>query len=222
MKTGLAKTVSRSEKRMKSSRDELFRWADQIPEALWSDLSRRSPRQAAEAVGAIWDGGTFKVPLIGVDYTVDPVNQRITKTCRADQPVSYQAGVVLLNTLAVSKGVPPSGRMIVPQELPGGRMFFTGAHAVATGPLAKTFEEDTDQLIDRALGIGGEMIEGADVAIRAPGLPYVPLYVLLWRGDQELSARAVIGIDDRAHFHLDLASVFALTNLLVYRLCRAV
>jgi hypothetical protein len=212
-------TVNRDVNSMKPSQKELFRWADQIPAALWSDLAKRSRRQAAEAVGAIWDGGTFKVPLIGVDYSIDPVNQRITKTYQADHPVSYQAGVVLLTTLAASKGVPPSGRMAVPQELPGGRMFFTGAHAVATGPLAKTFEKDPDQLMDRALGVGGERIEGADVAIRVPGLPYVPLYVLLWRGDVESSVRAVIGIDDRAHFHLDLAGVFALTNLLVHRLC---
>jgi len=38
-----------------------------------------------------------------------------------------------------------------------------------------------------------------------------------WKGE---AGRAVIGIDDRAHFHLDLAGVFALTNILVYRLCK--
>jgi len=130
--------------------------------------------------------------------------------------------VVLLTTLAASSGVPPSGRMAVPQELPGGRMFFTGAHAVAAGPLARHFEKNSGQLLDRALLIGGEKIEGADIAIQVPGLPYVPLYVLFWQGDQEFSARAVIGIDDRAHFHLDLAGVFALTNILVYRLCKNV
>jgi hypothetical protein len=112
--------------------------------------------------------------------------------------------------------------MVVPQELPGGRMFFTGAHSLATGRLVKNFEKDSDQLIDRLLGVGGEIIEGADIAIRVPGLPYVPLYVLFWRGDQDFSARAVIGIDDRAHFHLDLASVLALTNIFVYRLCKVV
>ncbi len=207
---------------MKPSQKELFRWADQIPVDLWTDLRNRSPQQAAEAVGGGWDGETFKVPLIGVHYTIDPLNQRITMTYQADHPVSYQAGVVLLTTLANSNGVPPSGRMAVPQELPGGRTFFTGAHAVATGPLAKYFEKDSGRLLDRALGVGGEMIEGADIAIRVPGLPYVPLYVLFWQGDQEFSARAVIGIDDRAHFHLDLAGVFALTNILVYRLCKNV
>ena len=206
---------------MKLSKKELFRWADQIPEALWSDLRSRSPQEAADMVGAAWNGETYKVPMIGIDYTIDLANKTIKKTYHADKPVSYQAGVALITTLATSKGVPPSGRMTVPQELPGGRMFFTGAHSLATGPLVKNFEKDSDQLINRILGLGGKMIKGAaDVAIQVPGLPYVPLYILLWHGDQEEPARSVIGIDDRAHFHLDLAGVFALTNILVYRICK--
>ncbi len=207
---------------MKRSQKELARQAEQIPVTFWTDLSNHSPQQAAEMVGAEWDKGIFKVPMIGVDYNIDLTNQKITKTYQNDRPVSFQAGVVLLTTLITSKGVPPSGRMTVPQELPGGRMFFTGVHSLATGPLAKNFEKDSGQLIDRILGVGGEMIEGADIALRVPGLPYVPLYVLFWRGGQDFPARAVIGIDDRALFHLDLACVLALTNILVYRLCKVV
>jgi uncharacterized protein DUF3786 len=205
---------------MKQSQKELFRWADQISEPLWTDLSNRSPREAAEMVGATWNGETFEVPMIGVDYTIDPTNKIIRKTSHVDKPVSYQAGVILLTALAKSKGVPPSGRMVVPQELPGGRMFFTGAHTLATGRIVKKFEKDSDQLIDRILGLGGKMINGADVAAQLPGLPYVPLYIYLWRGDQGEAARAAIGIDDRAHFHLDLAGVLALTNILVHKLCK--
>lgn len=205
---------------MKLPQKELYKWADQIPETLWSDLRNRSFREAAEMVGAAWNGETFEVRMIGIDYNIDPANKIITKPYHNDKPVSYQAGVVLLTTLSTSKGVPPSGRMAVPQELPGGRMFFTGAHSLATEPLAKNFEKDSDQLIDRILELGGKMIKGADVAIQVPGLPHVPLYILLWYGDQEESARSVIGVDDRAHFHLDLAGVFALTNILVNRICK--
>jgi hypothetical protein len=207
---------------MKSSQKELFKWAEQIPEVLWHDVKMRSPQQAAEAVGAVWDGNTFKLPLIGIEHTLDPANQRITKTSPDDQPVCYQSGVVLLTTLAASKGVPPSGRMSVPQDLPGGRMFFTGAHALATDRVAQAFERDPNRLLNRALDVGGERIDGADVAFQLPGLPYVPLYILLFRGNSEFPARAVMGLDDRALFHLDLASIFALTNLLVNRLCKAV
>ncbi len=42
---------------MKPSQKELFRWADQIPATLWTDLRNRSPQQAAEAVGAEWELG---------------------------------------------------------------------------------------------------------------------------------------------------------------------
>jgi len=205
---------------MKQPQKELFRWADQIPDALWSNLRNRSPQHAAEMVGAKWDGKTFKVPMIGVNYIIDLVNQTIIKDYKTDRAVSYQAGVVLLTTLTTSKGVPPSNRMTVPQELPGGQMFFIGAHSLATGPLTKNFEKDSNKLINRILEFGGEMIEGADVAIRIPGLPYVPLNILMWHRNHEVDAIAVIGIDDRAHFHLDLAGVFALTNIFVNRLCK--
>lgn len=205
---------------MKTSQNKLFRWADQIPQASWIDLCNRSPQQSAEAVGAEWNGEIFKVPMLGVQYSIDPANRRITVSDQADYRVSYQAGVVLLTTLSISKGVPPSGRMTIPQDLPGGRMFFTGAHAIATGPLVKYFEKDSNQLLDHALGIGGDMIEGADIGIRLPGLPYVPLYMLFWRGDQDFRGRAIIGIDDRAHFHLDLAGIFALTNIFVFEFCK--
>ena len=198
----------------------LFQRAEQIPPALWADLRNRPPSQAAEAVGATWDEKSFKVPLLGVQYTVDLADQQIKMANNADHPVSYQTGIVLLTTLSVSKGVPPSGRMTVPQDLPGGRMFFTGAHTVANKPLADRFASASDQLVNRALAMGGDMIEGADIAIRLPGLPYVPLYILYWQADQEIPARAVIGIDDRSYFHLDLASVFALTNILVFEFCK--
>jgi hypothetical protein len=168
MKNTFVRIVGRKKRivsvnQMKSSQNELFRWADQISMASWNELRNRPPRQAAEAVGAEWDGKIFKLPLLGIQYTIDPAQQRIGMADNAEYRVSYQAGIVLLTTLSSSKGVPPSGRMAVPQELPGGRMFFTGAHAVATGQLAKYFEKDSAQLLDRAREIGGEVIEGAGI-----------------------------------------------------------
>jgi hypothetical protein len=173
-------------------------------------------------VGAVWDGNTFKIPLLGIQHVIDPTIRKITNKSHDNRPVSYQAGVVLLTALSISKGVPPSSRMTVPQELPGGQIFFTGAHAIANVPLARYIETNPKQLVDRALEIGGAIIEGADIALKIPGLPYIPLYILYWKGDQDIPGRAVVGIDDRAHFHLDLGGIFALTNLLVFEFCKVV
>lgn len=200
------------------SRGELFRWADQIPAPLWDDVKARPAREAADAVGASHDQGVFMIPMLGMTYRIDTNLQRIIRDGHANHRVSYQSGVVLLTALAKSLGVPPSGRMVTPQELKGGSLFFTGAHSLATQPLAKRFGNDCQALIAAAQAMGGESISGADCAVRLPGLPLVHLYVLLWMADEEFSARTVIGIDDRALFHLDLAGIFALTNVMVNRL----
>jgi hypothetical protein len=203
-----------------SDRDALFKWADQLPGPLWDDVRARDPREAAVCVGAVWEEGAFKVPLLGYTYRVDPAARRISRSDDPGHRVGYQSGVVLLYALAKSMGVPPSGRMVSPLQLTGGTLFFTGAHSLATRPLAKRFATAPEALIARAEALGAEAIGGADYAARIPGLPLLPLYVLLWAGDEEYGARAVIGIDDRALFHLALDGVFALTNLLVSRLVR--
>ncbi len=206
--------------RTRTDANDLFRWADQLPMPLWDDVKARPAEQAAEAIGARFADGAFEVPMLGRTYRVDPGMRRILWADRPDHRVSYQTGVVLLTALAKSLGVPPSGRMVTPQELQGGLLFFTGAHSLALEPLAKRFGYDPQAMVAAAVAMGGEAIPGADCAVRLPGLPCLPLYVLLWQADEEFNARAVIGIDDRALFHLDLAGIFALTNVMVARLTR--
>jgi len=201
-------------------RDELFRWADQLPSPLWDDVAARPSAHAAAMAGGRWEAGVFKVPLLGLTYLLDPSLRTIHRAGEPDHRVSYQSGVVLLTALAKSRGVPPSGRMVTPLELQGGTLFFTGAHSLPLEPLARRFGNAPETLVRRAEQMGGEPIDGADCAVRIPGLPFVPLYVLLWTADEEFGARAVIGIDDRALFHLDLAGVFALTNVMVGHLAQ--
>jgi hypothetical protein len=198
--------------------DQPLQWADQLPAPLWDDLDARPAEDAATAIGADWDGTLFKVPVLNTVYLIHPQEHRISREAEPGHRVSYQSGVVLLTTLAKSMGVPPSGRMVTPLELTGGALFFTGAHSLAIEPIARRFSNAPDALVAKARELGGQPIDGADRAVCLPGLPRLPLYVLLWTADEEFAARAVIGIDDRALFHLDLAGILALTNVMAARL----
>ncbi len=200
---------------------DLFRWADQLPTVLWDDLCARSPREAAEAAGAEYTVGTYRIRLLARDYEVDPATAAIRQIGRPVHRVSYNTGVVLLTTLAKSQGPPPSGNMVTPSELPGGRLFFAGPHELPLAPLIKRFGDRPQDLLERATLLGGRQVEAsADMAVMIPGLPKVPLWVLLWAGDEEFKPRAVIGIDDRAHFHLAVDATLAISYLMVQRLIK--
>ena len=197
---------------------DIYKSADQLPSALWDDLDALAPADAAHNSGATWNGEFFLVPLIGRDYKVDPAQRRVHLLDQPDKPVGFQTGMVLLTALGRSMDLPPSGRMVTPQELPGGAMFFVGPHALALPDICAAFGQEPKAFLQKALSLGAEKIEGADVAVKLPGLPKIPLYVLLWAQDDEFEARSVIGIDAHASFHLALDSIWALTNILVKRL----
>ena len=200
---------------------DLFRWADQLPRAQWDDLRARPPEEAARAVGGQWRDGFFRLPLLEREYLIDPREATVREADRPEHRVSYQTGLVLVHTLANAKGADPSGRMVAPQELPSGRFFFVGPHELPTEPLVKRFGDRPRELLERARALGGVPVEGADAAVRAPGLPRTPLYALVWGRDPEFEARAVLGVDDRAPFHLALDALWALCNIFVRRLCKA-
>ncbi|MFH2126473.1 MAG: DUF3786 domain-containing protein [Pseudomonadota bacterium] len=198
---------------------KLFRYADQLPDELWKDLETRDPLEAAASCDAFLEGKLFRLSLFSRDYVINPARRSVTESLRPDHRVSYQTGLVLITTLAKAQNIPHSGRMITPGELPGGRLFFTGPHELPTKPIIERFGSDVKGFITAAGALGGRQIEeSADAAVFLPGLPRVPMWLLLWEADEEFEARAVMGIDERAHYHLALDAVWAMCNVLTGRL----
>ncbi len=213
-------TVSAENQPTDPNENELYRWAEDIPFQIWEDLEARPPEQAAEAVGAVWDGQAYGIEMLGRSYRVEPGARRVLLPDRPDRRISYQAGLVLLSSMIRSLGVPPAGRMVTPHELPGGGLFFQGPHAINKGPLEERFGHDPEALLKAAAPLNPTPCEGGDVGIMLMGLPLIPLYVLLWGGDDEFKPRAVVGIDANAHHHLALDGIWALSNLMVVKLTR--
>ena len=201
--------------------NRLYNSAADLPGALWDDLCARDPQEAARACGALWRDGSFKIKLLAQDYHVDPGHRRIWRMDDPRARVSFESGMILVCALAKALEVPPAGRMVTPQELPGGAMFFTGPHALATPKLEKRYGSRMDALKAAADSLGSQPAEGGDLAFTLPGLPQIPLYLLFWQADEEFPARAVIGIDPNSKHHLALDGIWALTNRFVARLIKA-
>ena len=195
-----------------------YQWADDLPGHFWESLQGRAPESAAAATGAELDRGRFILPVFARRYLVDSEQRRVQDLTRPDARVDYNTALVLVTHLARAEEVPPVGRMISFNELPGGRALVAGPHALPLDPLAEHYGRHPQALVQRALELGGEEIWGADVAVRLPGLPRVPLYLLLWLADEDFPAQAAPGVDAKVMQHLDLDGLLSLSHLMVQRL----
>jgi hypothetical protein len=66
--------------------------------------------------------------------------------------------------------------------------------------------------------MGGEPIDMADVAYKLSPLPKIPLYYLLWEGDEEFQPHLSILFDRSIESHLSADAIWGLVNLVSIRL----
>jgi hypothetical protein len=193
----------------------LYSRAEDLHPLHWETLGRRAPEDAARAAGAEWDGAAFTLPLLGRPVRVIPGSRTVEWPPDAGRPVGYQRALVAVAYLAGAVEAPPKGEWVAFRDLPGGEAFFRGPHGLATPRLEKAFGTCLERLARAAAALGGASAPGADAAAVLPALPRIPLQVLLWAAGDEFSASAALLVDARAHLHLALDVLWALSNVAV-------
>ncbi|GAB4260026.1 MAG: hypothetical protein Kow0092_08650 [Deferrisomatales bacterium] len=200
--------------------NRLYERADALHPLHWERLRRRDPQEAARAAGARWDGRRYLLPLLGRALWVDPVRAALGCCDEPERPVSYQRGLVAVAYLAGALEVPAQGTWVAFRELPGGEAFFRGPHSLDTPRLARRFGAAPAELAAAARSLGGAEDRGADAAATVPALPRIPLQALVWGETPEFPPSAVLLVDGRAHLHLALDVLWALSNVAIAALVR--
>ena len=120
--------------------------------------------------------------------------------------------LVTVMYLSEIDAVYPMGRDIVGiKDLKEGH-FFTGPHAFRTQPLLHRFADDLRGFQTTARNLAGEPIEMADAAFRLLPFPRVPLYFLMWQGDEEFKPRLQVLFDRSIERILAADAIWALVN----------
>jgi hypothetical protein len=91
--------------------------------------------------------------------------------------------------------------------------FFQGPHELEVRPLLRRYGNDVDGFKRAANGLGGDVLELADAAYQIWVFPKVPIYYLLWKGDQEFEPRLSILFDRSIERHLSADAIWGLANL---------
>ena len=128
---------------------------------------------------------------------------------QCDDPLLSLATVMYLKAI---DAIYPMGKDIVGvKDLKEGH-FFAGPHEFRTQPILGRYAEDLTGFQNAARQLGGEPVEMADTAFRLLPFPRVPLYFLLWRGDEEFKPRLQILFDRPIENVLAADAIWALVN----------
>ena len=194
-----------------------------VPREHWSDLMAKDEAALCEHTGAKADGSKgFFLPFLNIDLFVDAENQTIWQIegnhrKEADDPLLELITLVyLLN--ATRQNI--SGELIGVRELKDAH-FFQGPHAIDVSSLLKRYGRDTDGFSAAADALAGTPVQMADAAYRFLPFPKIPVYYLLWSGDDEFNPRLSVLFDRSIESHLTADAIWGLIRLITVSLLKA-
>ena len=184
-------------------------------EKAWEILRGMNPVDVCRSASVVFDGrsGSYVLRSLGMDLHIDPGSKKIH--CDApDGPrlldkLGYFSKMSILWYLAGVREIPLSGKLIKPENLKGGLIFFRGTHVLPLDGLASRYQDDKKGFILRGEELGGEKTCYGDASVRLFPFPRVPVEIILWKGDEEFPPRADLLFDSTCELHLALDVLWA-------------
>ena len=186
-----------------------------VDDAFWDDLSKRDMANLCNFTLFESDpSGCLKFHFLNENILVD-LNERCLKRmidgqwARTDDPLLELVTVLYLLNV---NGLYPMDRDIVGVKDLKEAHFFQGPHALRTEPLVRRYGTDLKAFSRAAEYLEGQPRAMADMAYRLLPFPRVPLYYLLWQGDDEFEPRVSVLLDRPVDNTLAADAIWALIN----------
>ena len=181
----------------------------------WDDLLKRNIESLCNATLFENDpSGQLRFHFLNEDIVVD-LEERCLKRMEndrwspTDDPLLELVTVLYLTNV---KGLYPIDKDIVGVKDLKESHFFQGPHALRTEPLIRRYGTDLKGFGQAAEHLEGQPRDMADSAYRLLPFPRVPLYYLLWQGDEEFEPRVTVLLDRSVEKVLAADAIWALIN----------
>jgi hypothetical protein len=195
----------------------------QVPARYWEELGQRDSQELCRtALAEFHPPEGLILHFINEPYLVD-LQETCVKRAKGGvwEKVNYDLlELILLVYLLGAKEEGLGNEMITVQQLKDAH-FFQGPHALHTAPLVDRYGRDAEGFRKAVRALGAEPLHLADAACRIQALPRVPVYYLLWEGDEEFEPRLSVLFDRSVEKHLTADAVWGLVTLVTIALVRA-
>ncbi len=163
------------------------------------------------------DAATMRASFLDRVYRITYPQFKFEDAVQPDAQVPLQEQVLILHYL---QGCRPllHKKWVAYREIPGAGFYFGAFVKRAVDPLKKVFGQNLDALQQAATKLNGIPIETGSTGFQFNVLPYAPIQLIVWEGDEEFPAEANILFDGSVGNYLSPEDAAWLASLTVYRL----
>ena len=185
-----------------------------VPDSYWDTLKKKKPEDVCETAGAFFDAPDGLIlRVLDEDIRISLAERclqrkKISTWEKVDDPyLELITLVYLLN--AKHSGI--QQEMVSAHDLKNAH-FFQGPHALEASALLARFAEKPSAFKQVGQRLGGKVLDMADAAVCFLPFPKIPLYYVLWTGDEEFPANLSILFDKSIERHLTADAIWGLVT----------
>jgi hypothetical protein len=186
-----------------------------VPPHYWEDLEKKDLSVLCQnALAQAFSSEDIVLSIMGREILVDRKNHSLRRKNHGEwEPVTHSLLELLVLVYLLNAGPQVLSRELVTAKELKTAHFFQGPHELNVGGVLERFGRDLKGFRKAAESLGGEAQTLADAAFRIPALPKVPLYYLLWEGDDEFEPRISVLFDRSIESHLSADAIWGLVAL---------
>ena len=161
-------------------------------------------------------GETTTVYYLNQPYLVTFPDSKVTPVDGVELPFREQ--ILILHYLALAKGTSATNKLFPFRDLPGGVGYYPTFSKRTMEPLTRFFGKEPELLEKVSQRLGAQPSDIGDTAVIINVFPRVPITMVLWHGDEELSPQLNLLFDANILDYLETEDVTVACEIITWKL----
>ncbi|UCB43391.1 MAG: DUF3786 domain-containing protein [Dehalococcoidales bacterium] len=161
-------------------------------------------------------GATATVYYLNQPYLVTFPEVKVTPTNGTDLPLREQ--ILILHYLSLAKGTAATNNLITFRDLPGGIVYYPTFSKRTMEPLTRYFGREPELLVKAAERLGAHQADIGDTTVVINAFRHVPITMVLWHGDEELSPQLNLLFDANILDYLETEDITVVCEIVTWKL----
>ena len=135
-----------------------------------------------------------------------------------DEKIPIKDRILILHYLTQATGAPYTNILITYGQIEGGKFYCPVFVKRNLEPILSCFGNQPELLVDVAQKFGGKRANYGDVSVSIDAFPMVRIFIIIWKGDDEVPHGGNILFDGNIKNYLASEDVCVLTEILTWKL----